>query len=278
MHQVTVGMQHVVPAKVPAIVEMLNRRRLVYFSGYPSVVHSLARIALDLGLELLPGNRPRVVVMGAENTFDHQRRDIERWAGATITDQYGFSEGCGNASACTAGRYHEDHEFGVLECVPEGTEVASGTHGRIVCTGFLSPEFPFIRYEIGDVGTWHEPGDACACGRATRTLARIDGRIDDCVVTPEGHRVMRFDYLFKDTTSIKECQVVQTHADRIILRIVRRDDYRVREEDALRAHVAELVSPTLGVDFEYVDEIPRTRSGKFKAVVSTLGAPSRTRS
>jgi hypothetical protein len=35
--------------------------------------------------------------------------------------------------------------------------------------------------------------------------------------------------------------------------------------------VARWISPTLGVEFEYVDEIPRERNGKFRAVLSHLG-------
>lgn len=270
MHQLVVGMQHVTPEKAAPIVQMVNDERFVFFSGYPSVIHALARFALDQNLTLLPGSRPRLVVMGAENTLEYQNRDIQAWTGAVVTDQYGFSEACGNASPCLAGRYHEDYEFGVLECVPNGTEVAGGTRGRIVCTGFLSKEFPFIRYEVGDVGIWHHDDERCTCGRHSRTLQSIEGRVDDYVITPEGHQVMRFDYLFKDTASVRECQVVQRIPGEVVFRIVKRHDYSSRDEFAIRELVKEYVSPTIDVKFEYVPELPRTQTGKLKAVVSTL--------
>ena len=275
MHQVVVGMQHITPQKVESMVQMLNERRFTYFSGYPSVLHSLTRLALDQGINLLPGSRPRVVAMGAENTLENQRRDIEGWTGAVVTDQYGFTEGCGNASQCEFRRYHEDFEFGALECVPEGTEEAEGTRGRIICTGFLSKEFPLIRYEVGDIGVWHNDNDPCPCGRHSRTLKSIDGRIDDYVITPEGHRLMRFDYLFKDTVTIRECQVVQESLGEVVFRIVRRSDYSLRDEAEIRHLVKEFISPTIRVKFDYVADLPRTRSGKLQAVVSELSRKQR---
>lgn len=273
MHQVVVGMQHVTPGKASDIVRMLNNERFVFFSGYPSIIHALARHALDQQLTLLPGSRPRVIVMGAENILAHQRRDIEAWTGATVTDQYGFSEACGNASPCLCGRYHEDFEFGVLECVPDGQEVAEGDRGRIVCTGFLSKEYPFIRYEVGDVGVWYPKEDRCSCGRQSRGLAYIDGRVDDCVITPEGHRVMRFDYIFKDTAAVRECQVVQEQLGSVIFRIVRRGDYSLKDEATIRELVKRYISESIVVEFEYPSELPRTAAGKLTAVVSALAKP-----
>ena len=202
--------------------------------------------------------------------LDYQRRDIAALTGATLTDQYGMSEACGNASHCAALVYHEDFEFGVLECVDPRPAPDGRVSGRIVCTGFASPDTPLIRYDVGDVGVWERPGSSCSCGRHSAILTTIDGRRDDYVVTPEGSRIMRFDYLFKDTHNIREAQVVQSEPGTITLRIVKRDGYSVRDETVLREQVREWISPTLGVSFEYTDEIPRQGDGKFRAVVSGL--------
>jgi phenylacetate-CoA ligase len=106
-------------------------------------------------------------------------------------------------------------------------------------------------------------------------LERIEGRMDDFVVTPEGGRIMRFDYLFKDTPSVREAQVVQHRSGAITLRLARRPDYDTGTEAFLRGEVARWISPTLAVEFEYVDAIPRERNGKFRAVLSHLGRGGR---
>jgi phenylacetate-CoA ligase len=273
MNQALLNMQHVTPDKAPAIAAFLDRHPFVLYTGYPSIVHALAATALELGIEL--HSRPKLVITGAENVLDFQRRDIAAWTGALLTDQYGFSEGCGNASHCTELRYHEDWEFGVLECVDPQTLPDGRVRGRLVCTGFACPEFPFLRYEVGDTAVWAPPGERCACGRHSAVIDRIEGRMDDYVVTPEGGRIMRFDYLFKDTPMVRESQVVQDRPGAITLRLVRRPGYGTGEEAYLRGEVARWISPLLDVEFEYVDEIPREASGKFRAVLSRLGPGGR---
>ncbi len=270
MRQVLLNMQHMVPDKVPAIAEFLGSRDFVYYSGYPSILHAFARGLIDQGIELK--SKPRFVFTGAENMLDDQRRDIGAVTGAVLSDQYGFSEGCANASHCPELVYHEDFEYGILECGDPVTEENGETRGNIIATGFASTGFPFIRYEVGDVGVWAEPGYTCACGRHSKVLTRIDGRMDDYVVTPEGRRIMRFDYIFKDTANIRESQVVQRRLGEIELLIVRRPGYSAAEEAYLRHEIATRVSPGLEVRFRYVDEIPRERNGKYRAVRSYLDA------
>jgi phenylacetate-CoA ligase len=262
-------MQHMTPDKVCAIAAFLDARRPTFYSGYPSIIHAFAQCLIDANEQLQ--SPPRFVFTGAENMLDFQRTAIERVTGALLSDQYGFAEGCGNASHCTALRYHEDFEYGVLECADGAVADADGAvRGKILATGFASPVFPFIRYEIGDVGLWQDAATPCSCGRKSRVLIRIEGRADDYVVTPEGRHIMRFDYLFKDTPHVRESQVVQDAPGQITVRIVRRPSYSMQDEDRIRKDVARWISPLLKVNFEYLAEIPRDGSGKFRAVKSTL--------
>jgi phenylacetate-CoA ligase len=268
MRQALLNMQHLTPPKIREVAAFLDDHEFVYYAGYPSVIHAMAASVLEVGVRL--SRPPRFVFTGAENVLDYQRRDIAAVTGATLTDQYGFSEGCGNASHCKALVYHEDFEFGIIECVDPRPVGDGRVAGRIVCTGFASPDTPLIRYDVGDIGVWERPDHRCSCGRESAILTAVDGRRDDYVVTPEGGRIMRFDYLFKDTQNIREAQVIQRRPDAIALRIVRRDGYSARDETLLRDQVRQWISPTIGVSFEYTDEIPRQPNGKFRAVVSEL--------
>ena len=267
MSQAVLNMQHLTLPKIRDVMRFLNDHPFKFYSGYPSILHALARTAMDAGESL--SSRPSVVATGAENMLDFQRRDIATFTGAVLTDQYGFSEACGNASQCESFRYHEDFEFGVMECV-DGKSAGGGTSGRVVCTGFANPAFPLIRYEIGDTAAWDAETQRCRCGRQSRVLLSIDGRMDDYVVTPEGRRIMRFDYIFKDTHNVNEAQVVQHRLGEIVIRIVRRPDYGVADENLIRSEISAWISPRLGIQFDYVAEIERERNGKFRAVKSLL--------
>jgi phenylacetate-CoA ligase len=209
-----------------------------------------------------------VIFTGAENLYEHQRQVIAEAFRAPVTDQYGFSEGCGNASRCTEDLFHEDFEYGILECVNPISISPTVHQGRIVATGFAGYGMPFLRYEVGDIGTWEDV--QCRCGRQSRVLTRIEGRIEDYVVTPEGRQIMRFDYIFKDTHHVCEAQVVQSDLGSIRLRIVRRPAYSSADEDLLRREIRERISSQLHVEFEYVDEIGREPNGKVRAVKSSV--------
>ena len=268
LRQAVLGMQQLTPRTAPDVARFLDGRGFELWTGYPSIVHAFALSVLERGIELQ--RPPRVIALGAESVGELQRRDIARLTGAIVTDQYGLSEGCGNASQCPEGRYHEDFEFGVLECVdPEPLE-GGRTRGRIVCTGFACPEAPLVRYDTGDVGVWFDNEDRCPCGLQSRTLESIEGRVEDYVLTPEGRRIMRFDYVFKDAASVKEAQVVQDRAGAITLRIVPREGFGPEDESFLRGEVARWISESLEVEMEVVDAIEREPNGKFRAVRSRL--------
>lgn len=268
MSQALINMQQILPDKIPAIVDFLNEHDFEFYSGYPSIIGSFCALGNELGLRL--DRPPKVLFSGAENILADQRREIEKFTGTFIADQYGFSEACGNAAQCKEFVYHEDFEFGIIENIGLRDEESGEETGRIVCTGFANYAFPLIRYDNGDVATWAGKNTNCACGRRSRVIKRIDGRIDDYVVTPEGHRIMRFDYLFKDTSQIKECQIVQNKLGSIVIRVVKRPGYSLKDERFVTEMVSEWISASLGVSFEYVDEIEREPNGKFKAVKSNL--------
>ena len=268
LQQYIVSMQHLTPDSIRSIAGDVDALAPRFFSGYPSIVHVYCRLVAEAGLRLR--RPPQFVFTGAENVLAHQRRDIEAATGATVTDQYGFSEGCGNASHCEHFVYHEDFEYGLLECVDPEPMGGGEVRGRIVATGFASRGVPFLRYDVGDIGVWAPEGFRCPCGRASRVLLRIEGRRDDYVITPEGRRIMRFDYLFKDTRGIREAQVVQERLGEIVIRAVLEDGAARNELDAVRALVREWISPRLEVRYQVVDELPRLPSGKLQAVVSLL--------
>ena len=140
----------------------------------------------------------------------------------------------------------------------------------ILCTGFANDAFPLIRYEVGDTGVWQDSARACPCGRSSRALLRIEGREDDYVITPEGTRIMRFDYVFKDALKVKEVQVVQEQLGEITVRLVRRPQYGTSDEAEIIREIHRWISPRLAVRFQYVEEIERQPNGKFWAVVSKL--------
>lgn len=267
MRQTIFTMHHIVPAKVKAIVGRLNEGGFDYYAGYPSIIFVLAGLIEEGGYQVTAP--PKLIFTGAENLYDNHRRLMHNVFKADVTDEYGFSEGCGNASRCERDVFHEDFEFGILECAESKTIDGDTQQGRIIATGFSSYGMPFIRYDVGDIATWKNV--TCACGRSSNVLSRIDGRVEDFVVTPEGRKILRFDYVFKDAHNVRDAQVLQRELGAICLRVARRPAYSQRDEHHLRREITDKISARLRVEFEYVDEIDREPNGKIRAVKSLVG-------
>jgi phenylacetate-CoA ligase len=270
MRQTIFTMHHIVEEKVKAIVGRLNEGGFDYYAGYPSILFVLAGLIEEGGYEVSAS--PKMIFTGAENLYDNHCRLMRKVFNANVTDEYGFSEGCGNASRCEHEVFHEDFEFGILECGESESIDGDKRQGRIIATGFASYGMPFLRYDVGDIGTWKDV--TCACGRKSKVLIRIEGRVEDFVVTPEGRKILRFDYIFKDAHNVCDAQVVQKEIGEISLLVMRRPAYSQTDEDHLRREIRNKISPRLLVAFEYVDEIAREPNGKIRAVKSLLSSPA----
>ncbi|MCL3849825.1 MULTISPECIES: phenylacetate--CoA ligase family protein [Parabacteroides] len=269
LNQYFINMQHITKDKIKSITDFINQTDFKYFTGYPSILYQLSLQIEEAGLIIL--NSPKHIFTGAEKLYEYQRNQIARtFKGCEIHEHYSFSEEAASASQCTDNKYHEDFELGHFE-LASSVQNEGEESGELLATGFANYGMPFIRYRNGDTAIFDN--HPCPCHLKSQIIKEITGRIEDYILTPEGIKIMRFDYLFKDTHDIKECQIVQTKPNEITLRIVRRNNYSVQTENNIRKQVKHYISLNMQVLFEYVSEIPRTKAGKFKAVVSELIHP-----
>jgi phenylacetate-CoA ligase len=155
-------------------------------------------------------------------------------------------------------------------CHVEGKPLpgSDGQKQSLLLTGWGNPAMPFIRYEVGDYAT--PCGQPCPCGRRSETFARIDGRTEDYVRTPDGRMVIGLNQVLEYGTGAREIQVYQERIDEIEVRVVPGPDYTEASQLALLRELRNRVGDALAVRFIKVESIPRTTSGKFRAVVSRL--------
>lgn len=270
MNQYLLTMQHITPEKIFSIVGFLNKIHPIYYSGYPSILAEVARLALEKNLVLQPKSRPKYIFPGAENILDYQKVALEQWTGATISDQYGLSEGCCNISKCDQGYYHEDFEFGHVECLDPEILPDGRIRGKIIGTAFDNFAMPLMRYDTGDIAIWMPEDFKCPCGRNSTVIENIEGRIDDCVELNDGRKIMRFDYLFKGTDSIKEAQVCQYEKGKVVIKLVIRENHNEETNEKIRADFKKMICPETPVLIDIVDHIKKSPSGKFSAVKSYI--------
>jgi phenylacetate-CoA ligase len=264
---------HLSPAFLPAYMEFLHAYRPSVIMGYPSALYTIAHYALDHGDLLAPA---KAVFTTSETVLDYARKAIEAAWQCRVYDRYGAVEGCLFASQCEYACYHVSPEVGIIEIVDhEGQPVPLGVTGEVICTGLQNILQPLIRYRIGDVAHW-AVNQHCPCGRQMPILGAMEGRFEDICYTPDGREILRFDTVFKGVENIREAQVVQEKPNLFTVYIVPGEDFNIRDieriQSNMRLHVGDIHA-----DVKPIATIPRSLSGKFRAVVCNLSLEEKKR-
>jgi phenylacetate-CoA ligase len=159
----------------------------------------------------------------------------------------------------------------VVEFVDEnGQPVKIGQPGRILVTDLFNYAMPFIRYDIGDIGV---PSPAhCSCGRGLPLMKELVGRYADILKTPEGQFVSAsaLTTILPKIPGLRETQLVQKALDLLQINAVTSSEYDQSSEVAFRRQIAKFFGPEMRITFNYVDEIPKTASGKTRFSISEI--------
>ena len=258
---------HLSEKTMPAYVRELESFNPIILAGYPSSVYLLALAFRKHGREKL---RLKGVYTFSETLMDFQRAAIQEAFGCHVFNWYGNTEMCANIVECEKGELHLKIEHSVVEVLNDRNEACQpGETGRLVCTGFGNPAFPFIRYEVGDVVTLSKEKHA-RCGRGGILVDEVLGRMEDYVITPDGRIVGRLDHIFKDGRRVVEAQIVQNAIEEIVVRIVREPSYTPEDEKAILREARLRLGDSVRIGFQYVDSIPRGDTGKFRFIVSKI--------
>ena len=264
---------HLSPKNIPAHLDFLRKYKPAMIMGYPSALHTIAQYALEHNDKPAPA---KAIFTTSETVTELQRKTIENAWQCKIYDRYGAVEGCMLAFQCEHGRYHVSPEVGIIEIInSNGQPCVLGEMGEVVCTGLQNLLQPLIRYRTGDVARW-AMGQACPCGRQMPILEAIEGRVEDICITSDGRQMLRFDTVFKGVENIREAQVVQEQLDLFTIRLVPADTFEEHDiqkiKDNMHLHAGEV-----RVDVHLVDQIERTASGKFRAVICKLSQDEKDR-
>jgi len=251
--------------KLPMLIDAVKEFKPKGLRGYSSYLFYFAKAVSSGEIEV------DFIISGSEILLPHERKFLEERFSGEVFDVYGSREFGFIACECSehAG-YHVNAENLLIEIVDKnGEHCAPGEHGRILITDLTNHVFPFIRYEIGDIGCLSD--ERCPCGRSLPLLSSIDGRTGDRIITPDGKllSLQFFAHLLKDYDIIN-FQVIQSAPNKIVLNIERGSNYNDATDTARILHSISSFFPSLNITLNFVDKIPRCPSGKRKIVIVKL--------
>lgn len=252
--------------------QLLERHSLRHIMGYPGSVYFLAKRAIEQGW-----NRPLVsVVTWGDNLTARQRTTIEAAFRTRVHDTYGCGEGMQVSAQCGCGSTYHLHDLDVIvEYLDhEDQPAAPGQPAHLVLTRLHPGPMPMVRYKVGDIGISGK-NRTCECGRALEIMESIEGRDSDVIVTPAGNRLIvhYFTGVLEWFLDVDTFQVVQYEPGAITVRVVPNAAYSASTANRIIATLKDRGAHDLSIEVEVVNQIPLTKGGKRRFVISALPPP-----
>lgn len=246
-------------ARLHEWVGLIRHWRPVLLYGYASALAELARFVVDTGIRL--PNKLLGVYSTAEILNDWQRELMQQAFGCKVFNQYGCREVPNIAWECRRGNMHVFTDMVYLESVPIGGE------DRLLVTSLTNRLMPFIRYNIGDTGRLLDA--ECDCGLPFPLMEMDVCRRNDLIRVRTGRlfHPAYFNRLLYGLQQIQQYQWVQTDLDRIVLNLVASERLSPETLAEIDTDIRRNVDGQMRFEVNYLDEIPRTVSGKHRFVI-----------
>jgi phenylacetate-CoA ligase len=259
------------PEKMNEFINILNTRRPKLIIAYVDSIFELARFAEREKIAIRPQS---AIITSAGTLTPFMREKIEGVFQCKVFNRYGSREVSDIAGECDAHRGLHVFPWGCyVEVVDEaGNRLPAGTEGNIVVTCLSNFAMPLIRYQIGDRGVL-SADSSCPCGREGQILERILGRNDDIFETKDGTQIEGgyFGLLLYSRPWVWKCQVIQKDYSSILFKIKQSEyGYEPEELSDIIYKTRVIMGEDCQVDFEFVDDIPTSPSGKYRYILSEI--------
>jgi phenylacetate-CoA ligase len=260
---------------VPEVMEYFYRRALEYQPAwircYPSSGHIFARFLKERNLPFPP---VRGVLCASENLYDHQKQLLTEVFRARVFSHYGHYELAVLAGFCEhEDTYHVLPQYGYAELIgKDGRPVTRpGEMGEIVGTSFLMHATPLIRYRTRDFAVLR--GLGCpACGRPYPVWERIEGRLQEFIVTGTGRLISMTAINFHDDIfdHVRQFQFFQAEPGRVTFRYIPQPTCTEARLEDIGRRLRVKLGPDVELSWEAVPAIPPTARGKHRFLIQQL--------
>ena len=253
-------------------VETIVHRKPVLIQAYADCVYELARFinANEIEIEGI-----QAIITSAGNLYPFMRREIQQAFNCRVSNRYGSREMGAiafeelNAAGLRVNTYN--HFVEIVDA--NGNPCAPGEEGEIVITSLHNYAMPFIRYKIGDRAVRSE--ETSGLYNSVLRFKNLTGRMTDVFLKKDGTVVspiffIHFLGVVHNSGWIKKVQIVQRDYDRIQVNLVPLNETSPQVLDKITSSIQQVMGPDCAVEFNIVDTIPVSPSGKFQYVRSLL--------
>lgn len=254
-------------------VKKFKSTKFDYINGYTSSIVQFAKYLKQEG-KILKTVCPslKACIVTSEMLFQEDKKLLETQFGIPVINEYGAAE-LGLIS------FQDKNDNWVLNAEDlfveildeENNILPDGEEGKIVITSLYNKAHPFIRYDLGDIGSLSKLN-----ALKTPILNSLIGRSDDIVVLPSGKKAagLTFYYITKtvieDNGNVKEFIIEQQKLDTFKISYVSHTEITKGQLQNINQAIERYLEPGLTINFERKDKLPRINRGKLKQFKSHL--------
>lgn len=271
MHRVRFPVFNLGEERLEKFLEIFKNRTIHYVYGYTNSILLFTRFLQRKGIRLVDvAMGLKLCIVTSEMCSDDDKRMISTTLGVPVIREYGASELDVIAIEGYDGRWVTNECNLYIEVLSEDNQVLPmGESGRLVITSLHNMAMPFIRYDIGDIGTLEEDDHGVL-------LKSLTGRVNDTIILPSGKKSpgLTFYYvsrsILESSGVLKEFIVRQTALNAFEFDIVSDRALTSHETQNIREKMDLYLEPGLELIINRVDKIKRPPSGKSQHFYSEL--------
>lgn len=244
-----------------------------YINGYTSSIVQFAKF-LERKDIILKSVCPslQVCIVTSEMLFDNDKVLLEKQFGIPVVNEYGAAELGLIAFQNTNDEWVVNSDDLFIEILDENNKpVPYGQEGKVVITSLYNKAHPFIRYQLGDIGTLSEKSTL-----QKPILKNLIGRTNDIAILPSGKRAAGLTFYYVTKTiiendgNVKEFIIEQLKLDTFKISYVSETLLSEEKTQLIKDAVTKYLEPDLTVNFERKTVLKRAKSGKLKQFSSNI--------
>lgn len=258
----------------PALDEWIrkfNKQDFVFITGYTSVLVSFAKHLLQRNIvlsEICP--TLKACLPTSEMCSDEDKEILAKAFNVPIVNEYGSAEFGLIALENNKHWVLNNLNLYVEVLDNENNVLPNGSEGRVVITDLFNKAHPFIRYDIGDIGSIK------TIDSKTSVLNSIIGRKEDYIELPSGKTAPGLSFYYvtksvmKDDGFMYEIKVLQHTLNQFEIQYVAESELNEKQKEKIKKALITYLEPEIEVLFTKKNHLQRTKRGKLKQFTSLL--------
>ncbi|MGB0177751.1 MAG: phenylacetate--CoA ligase family protein, partial [Owenweeksia sp.] len=238
-------------------------------AGYASSLYVLALFASEAGIQV----KFKTAVCWGDKMFDHYRALIEKVFQCKVYETYASAEGLMMGAQADLDYMYQMSSNTRIDLVDDNNQpVKDGQIGHVLVTNLNGYAMPLIKYRIGDLAIKLPQELYPARQMGFPVIQKVIGRDTDLVRTPEGKMMVvhSFTGIFEHIPEIRQFCIIQEKLEGIKVQYIPETTVESSLLQSIRQQILDYLKEPFQVEFEQVDHIPPTKSGKPQIIISKL--------